>query len=198
MTNYYILSINSLVKTFSILDAGAAINFGLTTQDNSKIFESIQIGDVILGYVEAPITEIRYVFTVEGIGTENQIELAKTLEVSNGVEIINSEYVRELAVNDLIAIDKTEYFETLSKMITFTKGIEENILSLGENESERKAIGENILLYGVPGSGKSWTIENEYCENEKLMERLVFHPDYMYSDFVGQILPKVVKASCIL
>lgn len=51
--------------------------------------------------------------------------------------------------------------------------------------------GTNVLLYGVPGAGKSWTIEHEYCDNEDCMERLVFHPDYMYSDFVGQILPVV-------
>lgn len=51
--------------------------------------------------------------------------------------------------------------------------------------------GTNIILYGVPGSGKSWTIEHEYCADENRMERLVFHPDYMYSDFIGQILPVV-------
>lgn len=51
--------------------------------------------------------------------------------------------------------------------------------------------GTNIILYGVPGSGKSWTIEHEYCADEERMERLVFHPDYMYSDFIGQILPVV-------
>lgn len=51
--------------------------------------------------------------------------------------------------------------------------------------------GENIILYGVPGAGKSWTIKNEYCDDESCMERLVFHPDYTYSDFVGQIMPKV-------
>lgn len=51
--------------------------------------------------------------------------------------------------------------------------------------------GMNIILYGVPGSGKSWTIEHEYCADEDRMERLVFHPDYMYSDFIGQILPVV-------
>lgn len=51
--------------------------------------------------------------------------------------------------------------------------------------------GTNIILYGVPGSGKSWTIEHEYCAYEDRMERLVFHPDYMYSDFIGQILPVV-------
>lgn len=58
-------------------------------------------------------------------------------------------------------------------------------------ETERLTIGRNILLYGVPGSGKSWTIEHEYVKEGCKEERLVFHPDYTYSDFVGQILPCV-------
>jgi len=53
--------------------------------------------------------------------------------------------------------------------------------------------GRNILLYGVPGSGKSYTIKQEYCDDEERMERVVFHPDYTYSDFVGQILPNVTE-----
>jgi len=52
-------------------------------------------------------------------------------------------------------------------------------------------IGENVILYGVPGSGKSWKIKNEYSINDDYSERLVFHPDFSYSDFVGQILPKI-------
>lgn len=51
-------------------------------------------------------------------------------------------------------------------------------------------IGENIILYGVPGCGKSHTIKRDYCDDERYMERVVFHPDYSYSDFVGQILPQ--------
>lgn len=50
---------------------------------------------------------------------------------------------------------------------------------------------DNILLYGVPGCGKSYTIKTEYCDDDDHMERAVFHPDYTYSDFVGQILPRV-------
>lgn len=50
---------------------------------------------------------------------------------------------------------------------------------------------DNILLYGVPGCGKSYTIKTEYCDDDEHMERAVFHPDYTYSDFVGQILPRV-------
>ena len=55
----------------------------------------------------------------------------------------------------------------------------------------RLSTGENILLYGVPGSGKSWTIEHEYCLGDVVVDRLVFHPDYTNADFIGQILPVV-------
>lgn len=60
----------------------------------------------------------------------------------------------------------------------------------GETENEDK--GANIILYGVPGSGKSHEIKTEYCDDQAFMERAVFHPDYTYSDFVGQILPKII------
>lgn len=63
----------------------------------------------------------------------------------------------------------------------------------GEWEEKRLTTGENVLLYGVPGSGKSWTIEHEYCKPGTHVERLVFHPDYTYSDFIGQILPAVAE-----
>lgn len=60
-------------------------------------------------------------------------------------------------------------------------------------EEHRLTTGCNVLLYGVPGSGKSWTIEHEYCKKDSKIERLVFHPDYTYSDFIGQILPNVAE-----
>lgn len=60
-------------------------------------------------------------------------------------------------------------------------------------ETQRLTTGCNVLLYGVPGSGKSWTIEHEYCKKDSKVERLVFHPDYTYSDFIGQILPNVAE-----
>ena len=66
-------------------------------------------------------------------------------------------------------------------------------ISPAEYEAHRLSTGCNVLLYGVPGSGKSWTIEHEYCKHDSVVERLVFHPDYTYSDFIGQILPAVAE-----
>lgn len=59
------------------------------------------------------------------------------------------------------------------------------------NENSEIKSGENVILYGVPGSGKSHTIKRDYCNDDNYMERVVFHPDYSYSDFIGQILPEV-------
>ena len=61
------------------------------------------------------------------------------------------------------------------------------------NVNEKRLTGaENVLLYGVPGVGKSYKIANDYCADPRRIERVVFHQDYTYSDFVGQILPWVV------
>lgn len=79
-------------------------------------------------------------------------------------------------------------------IVPIPDGEEEVGISL-VREEKRVSSGTNILLYGVPGSGKSYTIQKEYCSDESRMERLVFHPDYTYSDFVGQILPDVSEGS---
>lgn len=62
-------------------------------------------------------------------------------------------------------------------------------------DSDKKSGAENILLYGVPGVGKSYEIQQNYLKNTEdyQVERVVFHPDYSYSDFIGQILPQIRK-----
>ncbi|GAA6943028.1 hypothetical protein VN0381_03570 [Helicobacter pylori] len=59
------------------------------------------------------------------------------------------------------------------------------------DESVRIDGGKNIILYGVPGSGKSYTLQRDYCNDNSVVEKIVFHPDYSYSDFVGQIMPSI-------
>lgn len=60
---------------------------------------------------------------------------------------------------------------------------------------------EQIIYYGVPGSGKSHEIkhklETEYKipeqQQDVFVERTVFHPEYTNADFIGQIMPKLVQ-----
>ena len=71
---------------------------------------------------------------------------------------------------------------------------EEDVNILLDMDTHRLTGANNILYYGVPGSGKSYRVDEE-CKakniSEKCMRRVVFHPDYTYSDFVGQILPTI-------
>jgi hypothetical protein len=52
--------------------------------------------------------------------------------------------------------------------------------------------GENLIIYGTPGCGKSHALNSR---SEKISDdykiRVTFHQDYTYTDFVGQILPVV-------
>lgn len=108
-----------------------------------------------------------------------------------------SDIIREASLNE-------SYSTELQKAINIYRCLNKNKYGIsildgdmisGENKKSamRKTGAESILLYGVPGAGKSYEIKTKYCDDEKRMERVVFHPDYTYSDFVGQILPRVEK-----
>ncbi|WP_456067558.1 hypothetical protein [Eshraghiella crossota] len=58
----------------------------------------------------------------------------------------------------------------------------------------------NRILFGAPGTGKSFTINNDREEllgvdNEDDYERVTFHPDYSYANFVGTYKPVMVDDS---
>lgn len=55
-------------------------------------------------------------------------------------------------------------------------------------------IHRNRILFGAPGTGKSFTLKTEAAEllgdgNEEDYERVTFHPDYSYANFVGTYKP---------
>lgn len=84
----------------------------------------------------------------------------------------------ESYMNDeqISAIDNTEDNEDISTSYDYKEELK----------------GDNILFYGVPGVGKSYNINKNYAINDISCKRVVFHPDYTNSDFIGQLLPKRV------
>ena len=150
---------------------------------------------------------------------EEQEELKRKIDDTVGIEIINNRIIstteivenKNIIENEFKAPDiikaaglNESYSTELQKALNIYRCLNKNTygisISGGDNALEenkesvkRKTGAENILLYGVPGAGKSHEIKTKYCDDEKCMERVVFHPDYTYSDFVGQILPRVEK-----
>ena len=57
----------------------------------------------------------------------------------------------------------------------------------GSIDPERLTGGENIIYYGAPGIGKSYTVDGR-SKGDSVV-RTVFHPDVQNSDFVGTLKP---------
>lgn len=53
------------------------------------------------------------------------------------------------------------------------------------------------IYYGAPGTGKSHTIDQDIIRgvSDDRVFRVTFYPDFTYSDFIGQLLPKVIPAA---
>ncbi len=152
---------------------------------------------------------------------DNRLILAlkqlETLEFTKDTISLKKDKIEEVARKVFIFEENPEVFSTydylnflgstksLFELEEFEGNVAESGIDIHEElandekdlEKDRVSTGTNVLLYGVPGSGKSWTIEHEYCKKGTEVERLVFHPDYTYSDFVGQILPDVADDGAV-
>lgn len=114
-----------------------------------------------------------------------------TLEIAEQTIKIKPEKISEVAKKVTIFEENTDIFnpENYFEFLCSTDSIEDLIREKQIRHANHS--GENILLYGVPGAGKSHYIAQKYIadNDEEHYERVVFHPEYSYSDFVGQIMP---------
>lgn len=178
--------------------------YKLPTNTKVDIKKLIEIKDSKLENKEFTIQELGSILRDMYDNAEDRMQVASIhiFGIKFGKNIIEKEFK---APDIIKAAGLNESYSTeLQKALNIYRCLDKNSygisISGGDEPKEelksadvRKTGAENILLYGVPGAGKSHEIKTKYCADEKYMERVVFHPDYMYSDFVGQILPRVEK-----
>lgn len=187
MKSHYILSVDSFVNAFSMLEASKEILFNYTMSGNAEAdIDILSEGDQLLVYRRNPIGSVNVMLEVTG-----NKKFKKIIEVSAGASLVGFQLDGNPEDVNLVKIDEHTFNMVLKRMISLEIGEESKTEE--KDYEPRITGGENIMLYGVPGVGKSHTIKQNYCDDASRMERVVFHPDYTYSDFVGQILPKVIE-----
>lgn len=67
----------------------------------------------------------------------------------------------------------------------------EIISTSSDPDLPRKIGGQNLIIYGAPGTGKSRRLEDMFG-TAPLTRRVVFHPEYTYYDFVGSYKPSPI------
>ena len=116
---------------------------------------------------------------------------------------IKSEFVEEIAEKVYLFEENPDIFES-DNYLEFL-GSTKSLLDLKlveKNTSEKSfldcSLYRNRIFFGAPGTGKSFSLNTEAetlvsHENDKI-ERVTFHPDYTYANFVGAYKP-IMKAS---
>lgn len=202
MSKSYIMIVEEGIKTFSLIGHGNNCKVSFAVKGQTAPFADLCSGDKIVGYISNSRKMFSYLFEVQAAEKDNQCVIVKVFESSAGLRLdAMDDDVRNVVLlheqtESFIPITEEQYHKIVAAMLA--KCTEEYAQKVADaqpqeehviDESKRLKGGVNVLLYGVPGCGKSFTIINKYCKDADAVERVVFHPDYTYGDFVGQILP---------
>ena len=178
--------------------------YKMPTNTKVDIKELIEIKNAEIEKQKFTIDELGAILKEMYSNAEDKMQVASIyiFGIKYGKDIVEKEFkapdiIKAAGLNDSYSTELQKALNVYRCLNKNTYGVsisdENTILKDNKGSVIRNKGAENILLYGVPGSGKSYEIKTKYCDDEKRMERVVFHPDYTYSDFVGQILPRVEK-----
>lgn len=141
----YILSIESLVKTFSIIETEKEVLFDYQSKDTDCDFECLKSGDIIFGFYADPIYTVKCIFEVIQVKNEQSFLLKKVLEVSKGVTI-STELMNELSISSLVEVSDQQSEQIFSNILGFSKGfLQEETEKLVDTDSVPSNLTANEL-----------------------------------------------------
>lgn len=116
------------------------------------------------------------------IEAEEKEDLAKIIE-----KIANDFPIPELYKKPETFFERYTY-QNYAKFFHIGMTIEEVQNTSDSSKNADNIIGENIIYYGAPGTGKSYTV-NEKSKDFDYVERVTFYPEYTHDDFIGCFMP---------
>lgn len=186
-SHFHVLSINSLDD---LSDENGNYCYELS---KSGIVDK---GNIILGY-DKKLKRFRYIFEVIDI-KNNIFFIRKNIELSSGYSLGSSKLSNYLDNINFCSIFPDEFFEWYNDFLSSFPTYEiENSDEL--NYEKYNKFKRNKIFFGAPGTGKSHELN---LQKEKLLgiypenyERVTFHPDYSYANFVGTYKPVIENGS---
>lgn len=151
------------------------LNGSLLTEEEKKRLQQLSLDDISKSYLERFITDYSW---WSGAKTIDRGDFYVS-PILNSARLVNAS---QSFVADLCAFlaDKKDLVESIIKG-------EENSLPIYISTHTNHWVQK--IYFGTPGSGKSWTIKQQYEQDESKVFRTTFHPDTDYASFVGCYKP---------
>ena len=182
-----------LIKFLTLISEKAI--YKLVNNGDDVYFNNMAIYDLLAyGETEVDITsDVEAKGSLRVLGSIINEGLNQYLQSKKG--ILTSASDVSLLTSYRNRLDK--YFEVATKKVPTTAEIEETTSVLTSLKYETEPVYSdkslNRILFGAPGTGKSHKLSKEMVEllenPEKDYERVTFHPDYVFSQFVGTYKP---------
>ena len=130
---------------------------------------------MIFGFQHAEIIE-KNKYSLSAIVAKTSVPNSYEVEIKKGINTYN-------------AIKNGEY--GLDFTFDASNEVPANI-TINYNTNVITPYSHNRIIFGAPGTGKSFTLNKEMkmlVSNDESFERVTFHPDYSYANFVGTYKP---------
>ena len=185
---------------FNKLEAGeVAVSLGVYKKGSETVFCAWKLAKSEAASLDTPISKQIKIESIAKALSEGFVQQEKGVgEYACAFRrefilfyILNSHWIHEAPVRKL------------AQNVSAMSDVEEVDHSFSFTSIETGAV--NKIFYGVPGCGKSYHIEHVILGKDKITKkysgayrkeniiRTTFYQDYSNTDFVGQILPKIVK-----
>ena len=189
MGNLYILKISSLSHTFSMIECGIDFSFQYVFIENTQVTNTLKrltVGDLVFC---ATNDRIKSVFEIKDIDEEKLI-LNKLIEVSQGYQIDDISILQKLEEESIYKIDE-KFSNEILQALCLVLGKQKEYATLDFTPCREKVKSFNRIIFGAPGTGKSYQLKDESTKDSPFdnIERVTFHPDYSYGQFVGSYKP---------
>ena len=112
---YYIMRIDSLANTFSIVESGKKVVFEYTSALGQEVLAEVKPGDEIIGCTSAS-NLCKMLFRVDGTKIGNRITLIKELDLAQG-GTLSTEFSKKLADKEIYEITEQEYKSLYEDML---------------------------------------------------------------------------------
>ncbi len=149
---------------------------------NSKTISTVKLMSLILG------EEIKLSNDLREYNHNNQI-YKKFL--NDFTELYHFDSVN---INDFQVFDEFSHWMYDKSLGYYTGGGNRegvNILPVSFKKTDivNTSLKRNVIYFGAPGTGKSYNLNNDVASLTDNYERVTFHPDYSYANFVGTYKP---------